>query len=202
MPLGPFFATVNYVFWFPWLHHRTSYFKPTMPLCPFLLYSKPRAFVSIVTSTMLTYHNPLLSKTEWWRYCVHLRNLNFRHFLMVEATGLKKMALRLPSVSSPQYISSKSTNQFLSCTHLRSLNVHHFGMVEAMWLKYGIGVTFSVISSAQNFIQIYYSVQKLLGGFLCTHIKSLNMSFGNGWSFGLENVASRSSSVTLPPYQM
>jgi hypothetical protein len=36
--------------------------------------------------------------------------------------------------------------------HLRSLNVHHFGMIE---------VTFKVISSIQNFIQIYQSVQKL-----------------------------------------
>jgi hypothetical protein len=32
MLLGPFCSTVNYMSWFPWLHHPTSYFKPAMPV--------------------------------------------------------------------------------------------------------------------------------------------------------------------------
>jgi hypothetical protein len=54
--------------------------------------------------------NPLKS-------CIHLRSLNVCHYGTVEATRLKNMASRPPSVSSPPYIiSSKSTTLFKSCT--------------------------------------------------------------------------------------
>jgi hypothetical protein len=36
-----------------------------------------------------TYPNTLLSKAEWWRYCIHLRNLNVRNFGVVGDTRLK-----------------------------------------------------------------------------------------------------------------
>jgi len=29
------------------------------------------------------------SNVDWWKFCIHLRSLNVRHFRMVEATGLK-----------------------------------------------------------------------------------------------------------------
>jgi hypothetical protein len=106
-----------------------------MPLS-FLLYSKPHAFISMVTSAMLTYCNPLLSKAEWWRYYIHL---NFEHpvFWNGWSYRIRNMVLRSPSLSSTYKISSKSTNQFISCTYLRSLNVCHFGMIGATGLKVG-----------------------------------------------------------------
>jgi hypothetical protein len=58
----------------------------------FSLYIKLHAFVFMVTSAMLTYLSPLLSKAEWFavaKYCSDLRGLNVRHFGMVEAMGLQ-----------------------------------------------------------------------------------------------------------------
>jgi hypothetical protein len=51
--------------------------------------SKLHALVSIVTTAMLAYCNPLLSKAAWSMYYIHLKILNVRHFEMVEATELK-----------------------------------------------------------------------------------------------------------------
>jgi hypothetical protein len=64
MPLYPFFSRENQMPLFPWLHW----------LC-----------------LLPNYPNPLLSKAEWHRYCVHLRILNVCDFRMVETTGLKNI---------------------------------------------------------------------------------------------------------------
>jgi hypothetical protein len=46
---------------------------------------------------MVTKLNPLLSKADWYRYCIHLGSLNVHHFKMVEAMGLKKFGNEVPS---------------------------------------------------------------------------------------------------------
>jgi hypothetical protein len=33
----------------------------------------------------------LWSYVDWFKFCIHLRSLNVRHFGMIEATGLKSM---------------------------------------------------------------------------------------------------------------
>jgi hypothetical protein len=39
------------------------------------------------------------SHVDWCKFCIHLRSLNIRHFGLFEATGLKIMALRSPSMT-------------------------------------------------------------------------------------------------------
>jgi hypothetical protein len=64
---------------------------------------------------MLTNPNPFLRKAEWCRYCFHLRSLNFSHFKVIQALGLKITALRFPwMTSSPYKVLYKSTNRFKS----------------------------------------------------------------------------------------
>jgi hypothetical protein len=36
---------------------------------------------------------------DWCKFCIYLRSLNVRHFGMVEGTGLKITASRLPSMA-------------------------------------------------------------------------------------------------------
>jgi hypothetical protein len=60
------------------------------------------------------------------KICTHLRSLNVCHFGMVEAKGLKKVASRSSSFSSPPYnISFKSTNRLKSYYGV-SLQPHKF----------------------------------------------------------------------------
>jgi ribosomal protein S10 len=127
--------------------------------------------------------------TNQFNRCTHLRSLNVRNYGIVEATRLNNMASRSPSTSSPPYkISSKSTNQFRSCTHLRSLNVRHFGAID---------VTFNVITSIQNFIQIHQSVQKLHPPQKFKRPPLLMVE-----ATGLSSMESRSSSMSSLPYKM
>jgi hypothetical protein len=58
----------------------------------FLLYSKPHALVSMLSSAVLTYPNPLLSKADWCRYCINLRTLNLSCFKVIEAMGLSYLS--------------------------------------------------------------------------------------------------------------
>jgi hypothetical protein len=83
-------------------HENQSYFYSTMfHLNTFL--SVPR---------VLTNLNPLLSKVDWWRYCIHLSSLSTSYFKTVETMGLKIVASRSLSTALPPYqISSKSTSQ-------------------------------------------------------------------------------------------
>jgi hypothetical protein len=39
------------------------------------------------------------TQVDWCKFCIHLRSLNVRHFVMVEVTGLKSTASRLPSMA-------------------------------------------------------------------------------------------------------
>jgi hypothetical protein len=64
---------------------------------------------ALMMVTMLTNPNPLLSKVEWCRYCIHLRIINLNHFKM----GIKITAPQPPSMASPpHHTSSKPTNRF------------------------------------------------------------------------------------------
>jgi hypothetical protein len=91
----------------------------------FLPCSKAHALVSMVTSAkdcmwcndgnpkMLNNPNPLLSKVEWRRCCIHLTTLNLNHFKAVEAIRLKVVSSTSPAMVSPPYkISSKSIDRF------------------------------------------------------------------------------------------
>jgi hypothetical protein len=71
--------------------------------------------VMSLTVIMLTYFDSLLSKTLWFRNCIHLRNLNINHFKEVEAMELNGIAPVYPSMmSSPYKMLSKSTHRFQS----------------------------------------------------------------------------------------
>jgi hypothetical protein len=48
-------------------------------------------------------NNPLLSKADWYKYCIHFRSLNF-HFNVVDAVGLKIMALRYDMTCLPNFM--------------------------------------------------------------------------------------------------
>jgi hypothetical protein len=55
------------------------------------------------------------SHVDWWKFYIHLRSLNVRHFGMLKDTGLISAASRSPSMVWPPYrISKKSTNLFKS----------------------------------------------------------------------------------------
>jgi hypothetical protein len=43
------------------------------------------------------------SHVDWWKFCIHLRSLNVRHFGMLEGTGLKITVSRSPSMAWPPY---------------------------------------------------------------------------------------------------
>jgi hypothetical protein len=43
------------------------------------------------------------SHFDWCKFCIHLRSLNVRHFVMFEGTGLKSKASRSPSMVQPSY---------------------------------------------------------------------------------------------------
>jgi hypothetical protein len=38
------------------------------------------------------------SHVDWCKFCIHLRSLNVRHFVMVEGTELESTATRTPSM--------------------------------------------------------------------------------------------------------
>jgi hypothetical protein len=39
------------------------------------------------------------SHVDWCKFCIHLRSLNIRHFVIVEGTGLKSTTSRSPSMA-------------------------------------------------------------------------------------------------------
>jgi hypothetical protein len=39
------------------------------------------------------------SHLDWYKFCIHLRSLSVRHFGTVEATGLKSMSPKTPSLA-------------------------------------------------------------------------------------------------------
>jgi hypothetical protein len=64
---------------------------------------------------MLNNTSLLLRKAEWWRYCIHLTNLNLNYFKVVEAMGLKVVASTSLAMALPPYkISCKYINRFKS----------------------------------------------------------------------------------------
>jgi hypothetical protein len=107
-------------------------------------------------------------------------------------------------VPSPPYkILSKSTNHFHSCTHLRSLNVRHFGVVEAMALKVWSRGHLQCHHLLTRFHPNLPIGSEVIKEFLCIHLRSLNARhFGMAEATRLKNVASRSSSMESPAYQI
>jgi hypothetical protein len=63
---------------------------------------------------MLNNPNPLLSKAEWCRYCIHLTSFGLKNIKEVQAMGLKDIATS-SAMETPLYkISSKTMNRFKS----------------------------------------------------------------------------------------
>jgi hypothetical protein len=64
--------------------------RDSLLACVYYIQQKPvvQFHCFLLNPIMLTNPNPLLGKFEWCRYCIHLGNLTFCHFEMVEAMGL------------------------------------------------------------------------------------------------------------------
>jgi hypothetical protein len=75
----------------------------------------------------------------------------------------------------------------------QKFNVCHFTVVD---------ITFHVITSIQNFIQIHLSVRELVRGFFGPTSEFQTLAILMAEATGLENVASRSSSMAAPTYQI
>jgi hypothetical protein len=98
------------------------------------------------------------------------------------------------SMLSPPYKISSKSSQFKSCTHLRSLNVGHFGMVEAMALNIWSWGHLQCHHLHTRFHPNPLIGSKVIKGFLCTHLRSLNVRhFGMAAATRLKNLASGSS---------
>jgi hypothetical protein len=132
----------------------------------------------------------------------HLRSLKVSHYGIVEATRLRNMASRSPSMSSPPYkISSKPINQFkvirgLLCTHLRSLNVCNFGMVEGTGLE-----NMASRSSLCHQLNTKFQPNPPIISKVAP-LRNLNFRhFGMVEAMGLNSTELRSSSMSSPPYK-
>jgi hypothetical protein len=97
--------------------------------------------------------------------------------------------------SHPYNISSKSINRIKICSHLRSLNVRRFGTVESTLLN-SMDLRSSSTSSPHTRFHPNSPIgSKVIKGFLCTHLRSLNVRhFGMAeattlkmWHWGLFN---------------
>jgi hypothetical protein len=153
----------------------------------FLLYDKPHVFVSIVTSAMLTYCNPLLSNSEWWRCYIHLRILNVRHFGMVKATGIEKW--RWGHLQRHHILTEFHPNPPISSKIHPPQNFKRSSLRNT-WSReikeYGVEVTFNVITFLKIFIQIHRSVQNYWGVSLHPTQKFKRPPFLSDWSYGIK----------------
>jgi hypothetical protein len=93
-------AVFNYgkdVRWFPRLHYLMLNNGPSMiPIVAqaWIQLSHENGVVSVVNKL-----NSLWPGVGWFKFCIHLRSLNFRHFGTVEGTRLKIMASRSSSTA-------------------------------------------------------------------------------------------------------
>jgi hypothetical protein len=73
------------------------------PCSYFLFFDKNGLIKSCSSFEDLSVFKISWSHVDWWKFCIHLRSLNVRHFGMVEGTGLKSTASRSPSMAWPAY---------------------------------------------------------------------------------------------------
>jgi hypothetical protein len=69
----------------------------------FLAFRKNVLTESCSSSEDLSDYNISWSYVKLWKFYIHLRSLNLRHFGMVAATALETTALRSPWVAWPPY---------------------------------------------------------------------------------------------------
>jgi hypothetical protein len=69
------------------------------PPCSHFLFFAKLVLLKIVRPLNISEHKTSLAYVDWGKFCIHIRNLNVRHFWMVEATGLEMMASRSPSMT-------------------------------------------------------------------------------------------------------
>jgi hypothetical protein len=69
----------------------------------FFVFRKNDLIKSCSSSEDLYEYKISWSYANWYKFCIHLKSLNVRHFGMVAATALKTMASRSPSTAWPPY---------------------------------------------------------------------------------------------------
>jgi hypothetical protein len=65
----------------------------------FFVFDKNGLIESCSSFDDLSVYKISCSHVDWCKFCIHLRSLNVVHFGMVEGTGLKSTASRLPSMA-------------------------------------------------------------------------------------------------------
>jgi hypothetical protein len=61
----------------------------------FFIFDKNGLIKSCSSFEDLSVYKISCSHLDWWKFCIHLRNLNVRHFGMVESCGIKKYGLEV-----------------------------------------------------------------------------------------------------------
>jgi hypothetical protein len=73
----------------------------TAAMFVFFVFDKSSLTKSCSSFEDLSVYKTSCSHVDWCKFCIHLRSLNGRHFVMVEGTGLKSTASRSPSMAWP-----------------------------------------------------------------------------------------------------
>jgi hypothetical protein len=68
----------------------------TAALFVFIVFDKNGLTKSCSSFEGLSVYKISWSHVDWYKFCIHLRSLNVRHFGMLEDTGLKSTASRSP----------------------------------------------------------------------------------------------------------
>jgi hypothetical protein len=75
----------------------------TTAMFVFFVFDKNGLIKSCSSFDDLSVYKISWSHVDWWKFCIHLRSLNVRHFRMVEGTGLKSTESRSLSMAWPPY---------------------------------------------------------------------------------------------------
>jgi hypothetical protein len=84
----------------------TNFNIKTAAMFVFFVFDKNGLIKSCSSFEALSVYKISWSHVDWWKFCIHLRSLNVRHFGMVEGTGLKSTASRSPPMAWPSYLIS------------------------------------------------------------------------------------------------
>jgi hypothetical protein len=71
----------------------------TAAMFVFFVFDKNDVIKSCSSSEVLSVYKVSCSRVDWYKFFIHLRSLNVRHFVMVEGTGLESPASRSPSTA-------------------------------------------------------------------------------------------------------
>jgi hypothetical protein len=86
---------------------------------------------------LVTKFNPLLRKADWCGYSIQLRDLNFRHFKIVEAVGLTFMELMSPAAAWLNFMRiCQLVQELLGETH-RHRQTGYLINILPLWRKVG-----------------------------------------------------------------